>query len=62
MNDEILMKNLSNLLSKQKNLSIIAKELDQIRLFRNSLFHFDILPNEKSSIVKNLIIKYKNAL
>ena len=48
--------------SKQRNIKIIESDLNQIRLFRNKLFHFEIMKLNEIQNYENIVVKYTNGL
>ena len=51
-----------SLKSKERNLVTIAKDLDNIRIFRNNLCHFSNITNSNLNINSHLLIKYTEGL
>ncbi len=48
--------------SKQRNIKIIESDLNQIRLFRNKIFHFEIIQLNEIQNYENIVVKYNNGL
>ena len=48
--------------SKERNLVTVAKDLDNIRIFRNNLCHFSNITNSNLNINSHLLIKYTEGL